>query len=890
MQRLLSKYFFISICAGLLCLILFQNAGSEDSPLNQAKKAFQKGDYEDALRLYEGVTGADRVAAVVGASRTWVMTGDYGKAEEACRTSLATFPEDDQIRSQLAEILALTGRSDEAIRVLEPVINSRTPSVRSLVQFGELLRLRGRRSEAEPYFKQAISHYDRGLVFDAEEVASVAVACRALERFHDANNLFREATRLDPDNLATHVLWGSLFLEKYNVAEARRSYTHVLKQNDKYVPALVGMAQSVGGRAANEILSSALEINGRSVSALVTRAGLFIEDDHYDAAEDTLHLALQINPESSDSLTLMAAIAYLRGDEKAFQELEKMMETLSPGNGRFYSRIAEICGRSYRFDEAVHMAQKAVTLDPRHWSGYTILGMNLLRLGREAQGRSHLETGFQGDPFNVWAMNILKVLDVLDGFETRKTDHFIVRMHPSDAEILWPYLEPLLIESWNTLTAKYDFKPQGPILIEIFPDHEDFAVRTSGLPDIGHLLGVCFGKVITLDSPRAHKPPGSINWQEVVWHEFAHVITLQMTNNKIPRWLAEGVSVFEEKSGRPEWGRRQDIELVKAVQANRIMGLKQLDGGFSQAKTLAELSFAYYESSLLVEFIVEHYGFETLKALIYQFATNANMVAVFKTVFHISLDEFERDFFSWINQRVKTINVQVPGKVASEMSPFSENAAGGNMPAAAFQRDALADALRKRIEAQPRDFSAQFQLGLILYESKDFQAAIEHLTIARDLLPGYSASPSPRQILAAIYAELGDTQAMIRELEALVKVQQHAFNACFKLGQAAQALTDFDRAVYYFERAIAVNPYDFDVHRSLGAVSMQRSDYPKAIREYGVLLALDSTDPALANTDLADAFLRDGNKAQAKRYALAAMEIAPMFERAQDILLDTLDP
>ena len=71
---------------------------------------------------------------------------------------------------------------------------------------------------------------------------------------------------------------------------------------------------------------------------------------------------------------------------------------------------------------------------------------------------------------------------------------------------------------------------------------------------------------------------------------------------------------------------------------------------------------------------------------------------------------------------------------------------------------------------------------------------------------------------------------------------------------------------------------------------MQRSDFTKAIREYGVLLALDSTDPALANTDLADAFLRDGNKAQAKRYALAALEIAPMFERAQDILLDTLDP
>jgi tetratricopeptide (TPR) repeat protein len=279
MQRLLSKYFIVTICAGLLCLILIQDAVAEDTPLNQAKIAFQKGDYEDALRLYEGVTGPDRVAAVIGASRIWVMTGDYSKAEEACRTALSTFPEDDQLRSQLAEILTLTGRSDEAIRVLEPAVSRRIPSVKYLVQFGELLRLRGRRSEAEPYFKQAISFYDRGLVFDAEEVAAVAAACRALERFHDANNLFREATSLDPNNLATHVLWGNLFLEKYNVAEARRSYALVLEQNTKYVPALVGMAQTAGGRAANQFLDSALEINARSVSALETRAGLFIEDD-----------------------------------------------------------------------------------------------------------------------------------------------------------------------------------------------------------------------------------------------------------------------------------------------------------------------------------------------------------------------------------------------------------------------------------------------------------------------------------------------------------------------------------------------------------------------------------------------------------------------------------
>ena len=71
---------------------------------------------------------------------------------------------------------------------------------------------------------------------------------------------------------------------------------------------------------------------------------------------------------------------------------------------------------------------------------------------------------------------------------------------------------------------------------------------------------------------------------------------------------------------------------------------------------------------------------------------------------------------------------------------------------------------------------------------------------------------------------------------------------------------------------------------------MQQLDYPTAIREYAVLLALDDTDPALANVNLAEAFLLHGNKLEAKRYALAALEIAPMFERAQNILLAAVDP
>ncbi|UCD80014.1 MAG: tetratricopeptide repeat protein [Desulfobacterales bacterium] len=873
--------------------LLSKVAAANPSILSQATEYFRSGRYSEALSLFQRTDGADLIPGVIGAARTWMMTGQYSEAEAICRKTLVQRPGEMRLISQLAEILALTGRSDQALEILEPVVYNSTPSPRCLVQYGELLRMRGRRDEAAGVFQRAISQYNNGRIIDSEGLAMVGVASRYLERFHDANRLFREALRTDTENLEAQVLWGDLFREKYNDAEAGKSYSDVLQRNERHVPALLGMAATLGGRAAQKILETALEINARSESALEALAEMAIEDDRMDAAEAYLARILETNRESVNARTLLAAIAYLRDKTGEYEDIRRALAQFSPGNGRFYARIAEICGRKYRFEEAVEMARLAVMTDPDHWNAYTVLGMNLLRLGRENEGRAYLEQAFESDPFNFWTMNMLRVLDLLDGFETRRNAHFIVRMHPSDADTLWPYLNPLLEESWQTLTAKYEFVPQGPILVEVFQDHEDFAVRTSGLPYIGPIVGVCFGGVITLDSPSALKPPRSMNWQEIVWHEFTHVITLQMARNRLPRWLSEGISVYEEKSGRPEWGRRQDLELVKAVQDDRILPIRTLNEGFSKAESTQDLSFAYYQSSLVVEYIAERYGLQSLKNLVFQHRSPKDMEVIFMDVFHASLASFETGFRAWLNERVQRINVYVhpdlPGARGMKSEDETKILPLPSIPQAS-EIEALAEALRQRIALQPRDFQAHFQLGMMLYKNEEYEDAIRHLEIARDLLPEYGGDPNPRQILADLYAVQGDETAMLRELEALVKYQQHAFDACYKLARAYQERDDYAKVVYFLERAIAVDPYHPDVHKLLARAAFEKADYEKAIREYKILTTLDDTDPVNAHTDLAHAYLSGGKKEEAKKSALLALEIAPTFERAQNILLDSLEP
>jgi len=72
---------------------------------------------------------------------------------------------------------------------------------------------------------------------------------------------------------------------------------------------------------------------------------------------------------------------------------------------------------------------------------------------------------------------------------------------------------------------------------------------------------------------------------------------------------------------------------------------------------------------------------------------------------------------------------------------------------------------------------------------------------------------------------------------------------------------------------------------ALGRMALQRNDAEFAAREFRTVIALKPIDPAVAHTDLAESYLKAGKRADAKRATLAALEIAPTYERAQDLLL-----
>ena len=480
--------------------------------------------------------------------------------------------------------------------------------------------------------------------------------------------------------------------------------------------------------------------------------------------------------------------------------------------------------------------------------------------------------------------NMLKVYDTLDTYATLESEHFKVNMSEKDGQILWPYLEPLLEESWDTLTTKYGFEPEGPILIQVFENSQDFAVRSVGLPDIGPLVGICFGKVITLISPDTL----SANWQEIAWHEFAHVVTLQMTGNKMPRWLSEGISVWEEREGRPYWGRSQGLDLVRAFEQEKLLPFADLDKGFSGAQNSADLNFAYFQSYLVVDYIASEYGFEGLRKLVLQYDEIKSDEERFQSALAVDLGQFDAGFMSWVQQRVAEIDVYVHQEDAPDEGEGHGHGVRENSSAVLaelYNNESLKQHMGRRIEANPKDFQAHLQLGIVLFKEEAFDEAKLSLETAYGLLPEYTGYPSPPLVLAQIYEQQGDKEAQLQQLRLLLENQQHDYGSAMTLAAEALEQSDLQQASYYIDRALQVDPYRQGVHKLRAELARRSGDTALAVTENEVIVMLEVDDPVEARTNLAEAYLDNGDAALAKRNVLSALEIAPSYQRAQQILL-----
>ena len=494
----------------------------------------------------------------------------------------------------------------------------------------------------------------------------------------------------------------------------------------------------------------------------------------------------------------------------------------------------------------------------------------LLATTLRRDGDRVIETAFTGDSFNVWAFNTLDLLDQMDQFSTVQSGSFIFRMAKEDEEILPPYATKLAQEAYDTLSRRYGFTPQGPLQVEMFPDQAGFAVRTLGLPELG-ALGVCFGTVVAMDSPRARLGEGPFNWGTTLWHELVHVITLQMTHHNIPRWFSEGLSVYEEQRAKPGWGDDLTASFVKAYKEGNLLKVSELNAGMMRPRFPGQIEMSYYQAGLFCRMIEEKFGFAKIRQSLELFAENKPSAEVFQETLGWDEAAMDREYAAFLDSKIKAVASRL------DFERLAARAASGGPPS----KQELETLLRN----DPDDFFANLQLGALLREEKSYEEAEAHLKKAESLFPAFVEPDNPYQLLSEMYLEEGREEEALEQLIGWARYDETAVEPLSKAAEIYRRRKDWSDEEKALELSIYIDPYDSRLHGWLAEAALESQNWTAAIAACQVLLGLNPPDPAEAHYNLARAWLGAGKKAEAKKETLRALEIAPTFEKAQLLLL-----
>jgi tetratricopeptide (TPR) repeat protein len=847
-------------------------------PQLSAVDALKNGQYERAIEAGKADLRAapQSLPALSTLVRALLETGAHGEAEDTARAFIARNTKSGDAWNVLGEVLAIRGRLPEAEAAFTKAIAGRGPSALAAdASLGVLLYDRGQIVEAKARFERLIAAYNAGRAASAQDLIAVGRACRYLgatnpDAFKDALKAFDEAAALDETHEA-RIRIGELFLEKFNGTEARTAFESVLQINRNQPQALLGLARAYdfdGQRGVPDLLDAALKTNPNFAEAHAYRSGLLLGLEDYPEARAEAEKALAVNPSSREGLAALAAVQYVSGDSSGFSSTRQRAQARFPKDGELLVTVAEAAVRNRLYREAVELARDAIALDPQSWAGLASLGQSLFRLGDIEGARRNLEASFKGDPYNVWVKNNLDLIDTFSNYTIVDAGQFKLFLDKKEAGILGPPMASLAAEAVEKLKARYRFSPTGTIRIEAYPSHADFSVRTVGLAGLG-ALGVCFGPVVAIDSPTARER-GAFNWGSTLWHELAHVITLGASSNRVPRWLTEGLSVYEERRARPGWGDDLSLEFLLAYQANRILPLRELNNGFVRPTSPDQVSLSYYQASLVAEHIEKRYGLTALRGLLAAYGTGASTEKAFQTALGRSVDQVDAEFQS----ELKAVLAK-PLRGIRSTPPAPQGVTAPETRAA----------LEARVAKDDDDFLAHVALGRLNHREKREDEALKHLERAASLWPESAGDESPYFPIAEIKAAKGDRDGAIAALKSLVALNENHDAARQQLAALLEAKGELKDALATLDTSLFIYPFDRAVHERRAALATRLKD-PVEVREARrAIVALDPVDKAEAYYQLAVAEMDAGDRAAARTSVLRSLEIAPRFERAQELLL-----
>jgi tetratricopeptide (TPR) repeat protein len=820
-----------------------------------------RGDYDVVRDGIRALPAADRAAlpVVLLLARALAHRGDYAGAQQLLRERLAAQPADREVRHRL----------------------------------GEVLWADGQRNAARALWQENTAPPEPDLAAQKAWVGRSFWRLGGRQNLEAASRVLVQSLAADPDQALARTTLGLLKFEAYGETmgfpSGEKDLAKVLERNGSDEEALLAMYrlrsanQALDGGKTERFLDRVLERNPHCVEALVQRGSNVLDDRRYRDAAGVLDAALAVDANDRLALCHRMAAAWLLHDTDGYAALRARALAGDAGWPVPDRVLADHLVALYRFADALPFYEAALQADPDDVPSLHGLAKASIYTGAGARAKELLARAKAIDQglVNPWRNNALAVQQLLDT-EYVESEHggFRVQIHTDDTEVLQQYLLPVHLQAAEVLGGKYGWQPPTPTKVEVFHTWDDFSVRTIGFRGFT-ALGACFGRLITLVSPvDGDLRKQDFMWEATAWHEYTHVLTLGLSNHRVPRWLTEGFSVYEEKVRDPSWERGMDRELFDAFHNRDIPPVRLLNRLFRGPRIL----FGYYQGGLIVELIARDHGFDRAIALLRAFGEDLDTEEAFQQALGTSSAAFDLALLQYVERdRLRGMRL-VPRFDDAALQRLQLRAAQDktnlqarvDLASACLQRDNPVDAgrwlaevlradpehgqahlvraallaMRKETEAAlaswrrgfaagADDFDSRIAYGDALLAAGDSEGAAQQWQRAKACWPSCTEQENaPELRLARVYRDGGDRTQAQMEMKAFCRRTARAFAPRYTLAEFEREAGNRTGQIQYLVECNRIDPFHRELHVRLGEAYEATGKRDQAALEFEVAAAV----------------------------------------------------
>lgn len=360
----------------------------------QARRYFEKGEYSEAILLYEKSLSVNpshtRALKDIGYSFQW--TGRYDEAIAVFRKLLSIKPGDDKIKMALADTLAWQKKYPEAAAIFKGIMD-KTCDPQAVLGLAEIYQWDGEFEKSKELLKmlpqsmvndpRARLLYARALLYTGDPGAATQIieALRLENTVKADRKMYAETEKLlaealmmgkdyaqaierykkrveqDPKDLKARMVLADMFSWVKRYDEAIAGYAELLRLEPGNAEARVKLARVYSWvkeyNRAEELLRQALASDKSDISSRILLADILSWQKRYDEAIAEYEKATSDKAADPETMKKLADVASWAKDYDKAARVYGMLLVKDPGNNQVRAALAEILSWQKKYDGSI---------------------------------------------------------------------------------------------------------------------------------------------------------------------------------------------------------------------------------------------------------------------------------------------------------------------------------------------------------------------------------------------------------------------------------------------------------------------------------------------------------------------------------------------------------